>query len=253
MTIILQPQDGPAGSNVPFLVEPNYSNGGMSFLQMVQRLRQESATSGSAPATVVNQTGDMKKLVDWISTAWMDIQNEKTDWFFMRQPIAFNTVPGQQVYTAEQCGIASFGNFKRDSFRFYRVSTGYGSELCLPFMLYDDFRDVHLFGSNRARIQLPLNFSLDPSKNFVIGPTPDDVYTVNGEGFAQPTELVLDTDRPTMPPQYHMAIVWLALQYYATSEAAPEMLGRGENNYNRLMNRLYKDQAPEIVQANALA
>lgn len=240
-------------ANVPLLAEPNYAAGGMSFLQMVQRLRQESSTSGAPPATTLNQVGDYRRLVDWISTAWMDIQNEKKDWFFMRQPIAFNTVASQQVYTAAQCGVASFGNFKFDSFRFYRVSAGYASELDLLYMLYDDFRNVHLFGANRSRIQLPLNFSIDPSKNFVIGPTPDDIYTVNGEGFAQPTELTLDTDRPTLPPQYHMAIVWRALMYYGTFENAPEAYGRGETEYNRLMRRIYSDQTPMITQASALA
>lgn len=240
-------------SNVPALSQPNYTAGGLNFLQMVQRLRQESGTSGSAPTTTVNQIGDIKRLVDWVATAWMDIQNEKTDWFFMRQPISFNTVAGQQVYSAAQCGVASFGNFKFDSFRFYRVSAGHPSELLLNYLLYDDFRNVHLFGSNRDRIQLPINFSIDPSKNFVIGPTPDDIYNVNGEGFAMPTELSIDTDRPTMPSQYHMAIVWRALMYYGQFEAAPEAYSHGQNEYTRLMRRLYADQAPMIVQANALA
>lgn len=240
-------------SNVPALSQPNYTAGGLNFLQMVQRLRQESGTTGSAPTTTVNQVGDIKRLVDWVASAWLDIQNEKPDWFFMRQAISFNTVAGQQVYTAAQCGVTTFGNFKTDSFRFYRVAAGHPSELLLDYLRYDDFRNVHLFGANRDRVQLPINFSVDPSKNFIIGPTPDDIYNVNGEGFAMPTELAQDADRPTMPSQYHMAIVWRALMYYGQYEAAPEAYSHGQNEYTRLMRRLYADQAPMIIQANALA
>lgn len=238
---------------VPPLSEPNYTAGGLSFLQLVQRLHRESGTSGTPPATTVNQSGDALRLVNWISTAWMDIQNDCTEWYFMRQPVAFNTTANKQVYSAAECGITTFGNFKKDSFRFYRVSAGVGSELMLAYMPYDDFRNVHLFGSNRLRVQLPINFSIDPSKNFVLGPTPDDVYNVNGEGYALPTELTLDTDRPTMPAQYHMAIVWRALMYYGTYENAPEAYSRGETEFKRLLRRLYSDQAPDITPGGALA
>jgi hypothetical protein len=239
-------------ANVPLIAEPNYASGGLSFLQMVQRLRQESGMSGSAPATVVSQTGDIKSLVDWVSTAWMDIQNERPDWFFMRQDISFSTIATQQSYTAAQAGVASFGNFKVDSFRQYRVSAGYASEFELEYMPYDVFRNAHLFSAMRSRTQLPLNFTLDPSKNFVIGPIPDDVYNINGEGYAMPTEMALDADRPTLPPQYHMMIVWRALMYYGQKEAAPEAYSHGQNEYDRLMRKLVRDQLPSITIGSAL-
>ena len=240
-------------ANVPLLNEPNYSSGGMTFLQMVQRLRQESGTSGSSPTTTVNQVGDFKKLVDWVSTAWMDIQNEKPDWFFMRQPVSFNTTAGKSTYTAAEAGITSFGNYKLDSFRQYNVAMGYGSEQRLNFVAYDTFRDLYQYATMRTMTQMPVTFTIDPSKNFVLGPIPNDVYCVNGEGFALPTEFSADSDRPTMPSQYHMAIVWRALMYYGQFESAPEAYSHGANEYRRLMNRLYADQMPTIIFGPALA
>lgn len=237
---------------VPLLNEPNYAAGGMTFLQMAQRLRQESGTSGAAPQTTVNQQGDIKNLCDWISTAWMDIQNEERDWFFMRQPIAFNTVAGQQSYTAAQAGIVSFGNFKLDSFRQYRASTGFGAELDLSFMPYDAFRDTYQRGVMRTRQSVPVAFTVDASKNFLLGMIPDDVYVINGEGYAMPTEFALDADRPTLPTQYHMAIVWRALMYYGQKEAAPEAYSHGQNEYSRLMAKLRIDQMPTITAGGAL-
>lgn len=238
---------------VPLLSESNYAAGGLTFLQMAQRLRQESGTSGMSPSTTVNQLGDVKRLVDWISTAWMDIQNEKSDWFFMRQPISFNTISGQGSYTALQAGIASFGNFKIDSFRQYNVSNGFGSEQRLAYLPYDTFRDLYQYGTMRTTQQMPVIFSVDPSKNFLLGPLPDGIYCVNGEGYALPTEMAADTDRPSMPSQFHMAIVWRALMYYGQYEAAPEAYSHGQNEYNRLMSKLYADQAPTITFGPPLA
>lgn len=239
-------------ANVPLLAEPNYAAGGMSFLDLVKRLRQESGTSGAAPSTTVSQSGDIKNLVDWVSTAWLDIQNERTDWFFMRQAIAFNTTAAKSIYSASEAGIASFGNFKRDSFRQYRVAAGFASEMDLPYLPYDRFRDAYLFGAERSRTQLPLHFTIDPQKNMLIGPIPDAVYNINGEGFALPTEFALDTDRPTMPSQFHMIIVWRALVYYGYKEAAPEALTFGQSEYNRLMRLLVRDQLPDVTLGGAL-
>ena len=238
---------------VPSLTEPNYAGGGLSFLTLVQRLRQESGTSGAAPATTVGQIGDIRRLVDWVSTAWVDIQNDKTDWMFMRQSIQFNTVAGQQSYTSAQAGIVSFANYKRDTFRQYRVSQGFGSEQRLNFLPYDSFRDMYLYNTQRTVQQMPIIFTLDFSKNFLLGPIPDDIYTINGEGYALPTELTLDTDRPTMPAQFHMAIVWRALMYYGQYEGAPEAYSHGQNEYARLMSKLYIDQLPVMGFGEPLA
>lgn len=240
-------------ANVPLLAEPNYTAGGLSFLQMVQRLRQEAGVSGSPPTTVVGQSGEFKRLVDWVSTAWMDLQNERRDWFFMRQAVSFNTVATQQSYTAAQAGISTFGNFKLDSFRQYRVAAGVASEYYLDYMPYDVFRETHLFGSMRTRTQLPLNFTVDPQKNFVIGPIPDDIYNINGEGYAMPTELALDADRPTLPPQYHMMLVWRALMHYGTYEAAQEAFSRGKEGYDSMKRQLMIDQLPTFTIGSALA
>ena len=248
MTIIINSISG----NVPGIAQPNYGVDGMSFLDLVKRLRQESGTSGAAPATTINQSGDVRNLVDWVSTAWMDIQNERADWSFMRQAVAFNTTANKGSYSAADAGIASFGNFKLDSFRQYRVAAGYASEIGLSYIPWGAFRDAYLFGVARDRRQMPIHFTVDPAKNFVIGPAPDDIFNINGEAFAMPTELRLDADRPTMPAQFHMMIVWRALVYYGYKEAAPEALTFGRGEYERLKSMLMIDQLPNVMLGGAL-
>lgn len=248
MTILVTQQ-----GNVPYLSQPNYAQGGMTFLQLVQRLHQESATSGIQPASVINQVGDAKRLVDWIATAWLDIQNERPDWNFLRQPVQFTTTANKSTYTAADAGLLSFGNYKRDSFRCYLASAGVGSELDLNYQPWDLFRRTHLFGSLRLVVTRPYDFTIDPDKNFILGPIPDAAYVVNGEAYARPTLLANDADIPALPPQFHMMIVWRALTYYGYKEAAPEALTFGQNEYGRMMRELLSDQLPVVQVGGAIA
>lgn len=248
MTILITQQ-----GNVPSLPEPNYTQGGMSFLSMAKRLHQESGTSGSEPVTTVGQRGDVKSLVDWIATAWMDIQTERRDWFFMRQPVQFTTIPNVGLYTARDAGLISLASWKLDSFRCYHAATGYASEIELNYQPWDVFRNMHLFGSMRDRRSRPYDFTIDPSKNFILGPVPDDAYVIDGESYALPGLFINDADTPTLPPQYHMMIVWRALMYYGQKEAAPEAYTHGQNEYDRMKRELLQDQLPEVQIGTALA
>jgi hypothetical protein len=218
----------------------------MNFLQLVQRLRRECGVSGSDPVTVLNQTGEMKRLVDWINSAWMDIQNTHADWFFLRTPVSFNSVVGQQSYTAAQAGITALGSYKIDSFRLYSQSLGASNEMILPFKPYDDFRNLYMFGANRTLQQRPVFFTVDQQKNFLLGPLPDDVYVVNGEYYLQPSEMAANADTPSMPSQYHMAIVYRAMMHYGEYEAAPEVYQHGEIEFQKLMFRMEVDQLPQL-------
>lgn len=218
----------------------------MNFLQLVQRLRQECGVSGAAPVTVLNQTGEIQRLVSWTNAAWMDIQSRHQDWFFLRGPVQFNSVAQQQSYTKAQTGQANLGMYKLDSFRLYLASRGVTDEMILPYKPYDDFRNLYMFGAMRTNAMRPVFFTVDPQKNFLLGPLPEDVYVINGEGYSKPIELVADTDTPSCPDQYHMAIVYRAMMHYGEYEAAPEVYQHGEMEFNRLMHRLEIDQIPTM-------
>lgn len=230
----------------------NFSQGGLSFLQLVQRLRQECGVNGTISG-VKAQAGEMARLVSWISSAWMDIQTLHPDWLFMQQPISFPTQAGKRSYNRQEAGIASFGNYKLDSFRLYKTSEGTASEQILTFLPYDTFRDLYIYGSQRDVTQKPTFFTLSPQKDFLLGDTPDDTYTVNGEGYALPTEMSENDDRPNMPPQFHMAIVYRAMMFYGQYEGAPEVYQHGEREFNKMIARLSFDQLPCVTWGAPLA
>lgn len=240
---------------MPIVTTTTSTGQGLTFLQLVQRLRQECGVSGSAPATLQGTlTAEIARLANWINAAWMDIQNARRDWYFMREDITFvATNDLGRTYTPTQAGVSLVSGYKLDSFRCYPEADGIGAQQYLPWRHYDTFRNQWMFGAQSLVASRPIEFSVDPHKNLLLGPIPDQNYVVTGEAYLQPTNLVADADFPTMPPQFHMLVVYKAMQYYAGYENAPEVYDTGDLNYRRMMTQLVLDQAPQIELDGALA
>lgn len=240
MTIIVQTTTNPAA---------------LTFLQLVQRLKQECGVSGSAPTTLQGTLpGEIARLAGWINTAWTEIQQARADWFFLRQSVLFTaTAANGRSYTPAQAGIAQLGSYKPDSFRCYPASAGVAASQILPWQPYDSFRNYWMFGANSLVNGRPFMFSVDPRKNLVLGPAPNEDYVIEGEAYLAPQPLVNDADTPSMPDQFHMLVVYKAMQYYGAYENAPEVYDRGAAQYGPMLSRLTVDQAPQITWGGALA
>jgi len=223
----------------------------MTLLGLVNRVRQECQVSGIQNLTTVQgATGQTLDFVNWINAAWQDIQETKSDWNFMRANFTFNTNTSTptQSYSPTDAGInATFCNWKKDSCRIYSVTLGLPNEMILPWITYDEFRNLWIYGAQRTNYQRPVMFTTDPGKNFLLGGIPDiSGYSVNGEYFTLPIVLSADTDTPTMPTQYHMLIVYRAMEHYGMAEAAPEVLSRGQRESTKMLARLTIDQLPVL-------
>ena len=230
----------------------------MNFLQMVQMVKREGGISGAVPSTVLNQVEEINRIAGWVNSAWMDIQVMHENWEWMRKPVSFNTTAYKNSYTPIEAGIvlngvSNLGNWRRPSFRRYLLANGVSGEQILPFLSYNEFRDLYLYGVMRLNVANPVVFSIDPMKNLLLGNSPNDVYVINGEYWTQPTQFVLDVDAPTMPPQFHLAIVWRALGFYGMYEAAGEAVSRGKEEFTRYASRLELDQLPRIIFGEPLA
>lgn len=224
----------------------------MNFLAMVRRLQLECGVSGNPLAGVSTASGELVKLVNWVSDAWLDIQSLEDEWQFMRAQFSFQTAAQKFKYTPAEAGISSFANWKRDSMRIYLTSSGVGGETHLPWIDYDTWRDSYQFGTRRTTYNRPIVHSIDPVKNLVLGGTPDGVYTVNGEYFTQPVTLVADADIPAIDTQYHMAIVYWAMEHYGFNEVAEEKLSEAKRFGGPLLARLRTRYLPEITLGGAL-
>lgn len=228
----------------------------MDYLALVNRTRQECGVSGASNplATVQNLTGESRRIAQWVNDAWIDIQAAKEDWQWMREPFEFTLTAQQQTYTPDQVGVgATFGNWKRDSFRCSSVGEEYADEQLLNYMEFTTFRNLYQYGNMRRTFARPVVVSIAPDKSLAFGSIPAQPYVIVGEYYRAPSDLAADTDVPDIPSRFHPMIIYRAMMFYGGYEAAPEVYQRGETEFKRLMNRLDIDQLPTLVSGPPLA
>jgi len=230
----------------------------MNFLEIARRTRRESSATASAsdaPVTVVGQTGQLKQIVDWCSEAYHKIQRSSNDWRWLRSRFSLQTVASTDTYAygdaTDVAAAAAITRFRQwlpftedglSNVSCYLTSTGVAGERYLTPMSWPDFRARYKFGAQSDG--QPINFTISPANELMLGPKPDAIYTVLGEYQKSNQILALDADTPEMPEDYHMLIVWYALKSYAAYAPAPEVWTRAEDEAGALFTALNRSQLP---------
>lgn len=229
----------------------------MTFLELVQRLRQEAGIPGTGPTSVVDQAGQLKRLVDWVARSWADIQGMHDNWMFLRNEFSFSLGVGVDVVTPTGAapGGAALSDFRYwhpDTLRIYDPAVGVADEQWLVSWSYDTFRDTYRFGQQTPG--RPVVFAQRPrDRALMFGPVTDVAMTVTGEYQRKPVILTTDADVPEIEDDLAMVIVWHALKKYARFEAAPESLIQATSEYSTLIARLEREQLPDVTLGNPLA
>lgn len=225
-----------------------------TFLELVINTRLEAGVPGATPSTVLNQTGESRRVVDWVRRAWSDIQLESSQWQWMTGQFQFVTEAGKDAYTESEAGITAPGAVSRFSHwnpRTVRIHlSGFQDQRGLEYIDYEAFRSIYY---NGPRVPgWPTVVSVSPSKQLLLGHPPNDLYTVTGEYQKSPQILSGDADIPEMPAQFHDLIMYWALAKYARFESAPEVYQDAMANYKRLMSALRVHQLPAFMGAETL-
>lgn len=241
--------------------------GGLTYLQLVNRLMRECGASSSANplSTVADQTGEPLRFVEWIDQAWLEIQTKHDDWPWMRSSsllgggVSFATVAGTGSYPlgtgTGTVGIEAtgFGKWEERSFRNYPTGSP-TSEIFMTRIGFDRWRDGYMYGAQRSARSRPTVVAVGPDQSVCVGPMPTSGYTIIGDYYWQPVPMSADADYPYgLPAQFNMAIVYLAMIYYGEYEAAPEVVTRGREGYAKLMRQLEALRARRVGVAGALA
>jgi hypothetical protein len=295
----------------------------MNYLQLCQRVAQEAGIVGTFPTTTTGQTGELKRIVDWVAEAYTNLQNE-TNWRWLRKRAVFNTVANQREYaytdvtdisagtaisrfkdwrindihnppkmfrrgTAVDSGTTDGATTKKlvdstqnftttinvgdsvhnttdDTFALvmaidsdtqlsldrdimasgetYSISGNGNTQTILTFSPYDNFEYLYNLGTLRTTTGQPVHISQDQEDNLLLGLTPDDVFTVNLEFHRSAQILATDSDEPEMHSDYHMIIVYMALENYGGHEVAPEVLADAGARLKPLKRALNKKEGP---------
>lgn len=236
----------------------------MNYLDIAKQTRQECAAAGSGPAAVTNQSGESKRIVDWVAQAHTEVQNRHPNWRWMRSEWSVNTVLDDDTYAGTDCtdtltvaAITRFGRWwEYDELGYsnvliYLQSAGVGTQTRMIFMPWANFRDLYRRGTQNNGY--PAHFTVDPQNRLVIGPKPNGVYVMSGEYQRAAQALAADADIPEMPTRFHMLVVYEAMKKYAGYESAPEVWTRGNLEAGKLTRQLELDQLPAMPIAEPLA
>lgn len=133
------------------------------------------------------------------------------------------------------------------------VFVGLKTEVFMSYIDYEDYRNAYQYGALRSVETRPMVISITPSKSLTLGPTPDIGYTVVGDYYHAPSEMSANSDVPSLPTKFHMAIVYKAMLSYGMFEAATEVIQRAVAENEKWTRRILFDQMPELTQHGALA
>lgn len=230
----------------------------MNFLQLCNRLKVKARVTGSDMTAVTDQAAEFARLVLFINEAWMDLQMTRPDWKWMRNSMTFPTVAGQATYTLAQIeatgsGFSNFGNWDLETLRCYTTSVGTNDETELDWMPYDIWRNTYQMGATRTTETRPNEFTITPAHGIGLGCTPAAGYTISGDYYKVATEMEATTDTPSLPSQFHMAIVYRAMMFYGVSESAPEVYDEGKTEFDRMLSRIMLHEGVRISVCGALA
>lgn len=221
----------------------------MDFKTICQRVAEKAGIPGGVPTTVVSQTGESLRIVNWVNDAWESIQNRRKSWRWLRTAKSFNTVAGTQSYSLATLTLTAvpFGRWWETHFSAYLTSAGQGGERPLIWIPYDDFRNYYLFGAIAAIQSQPIHVTVGPDESVLFGPIPNDIYTVRSEYQKGAARMAADGDTPGMPAQFHMLIVWEALKLYALYESAQEALEAARRGADPLWDELEDSQLDTML------
>lgn len=224
----------------------------MNFLQLVQRVRQECGVSGSGPSTVVSQTGELKRLVEWTQEAYIALQNSNT-WNWLWDDTTPALTSGGRVYNPVTDWSIFPIQWDTDSLTCYLTSVGVADEQRLHYLTWPEFKATNGYGYGYVQTNRPVAFSIRPDRSIIFDSYLDQDYTIRGEYWGTPETLSLDADLPALPEQYHMAIVWRAVMAYAQYEEAGVLLQLAEKEFNRYYGSMTRTELPEVVAGGAMA
>ena len=235
------------------IIVPLAAQAGKTFLQLCQRVVQEVAASGAGPSTVIGQTGEYRRIVDWVAEADQEIQREHDSWRFMVDDFAINTVVGVTGYAASQCTppVVDLRKWKERRIKCYLLAAGVTDEQLIPYIDYDEW--YRRFATGPQSNSRPMFWTYGNEMELLIGPPPADVYRVSGEYQKSCGLLINDADVPNYPPEFHMLPVYLAMVRYGYYTGAPEVIQNGQRLYSKMLAEMRRTQLPRMNTFRPLA
>jgi len=220
----------------------------MTFLELCKEVRSKAGITGTGPLTVVGQIGELGRIVSFTNEAYIELQDSREDWFFLRNDFTFNCTSTVSAYPTTT--VSNLANWKDDTFRCYLTTAD--NEQWMTYIPWGAFRDLRLFGSSRTTTGKPIEFTIKPDKSLVLWPIPDAAYTVVGEYYRTAATMTVDADTPLFS-RHQYVIIHGALMKQAAYISDPALFASSQNEYQKLLNQLTKNNRDKIFMGDPLA
>jgi hypothetical protein len=213
----------------------------MNFLQLCQKANTLSGLQGVV-SNAATATGYQATLVEFVAQAWIDIQDLRKDWPFMRDSVSFTTTASQSEYTLLQIfGVDVSQTIARwvPNMILYIDSNSYSTAL-LQYT-YDQYVYQDIAQQDTG---LPNRYAEDPvDKHLYINP-PDSTYNITAHFYTLPVRLSGNTDTPTLPLSYHMLIAYQGAAHMAAYMGNSNLFQINQQKATAMIGMLMRSELP---------
>lgn len=194
-----------------------------TFLDLCQQLVEDAGITGNF-TSVVSQTGEFKRVVNWVARSVTEIEGLWFNWDFLNVFHSFDTVVGVRDYPAP-------ANYNLWDYATARLPD---REQRLDFIQWtrQKLDPTKPFNGD------PYRYTILPDKAIRLYDTPVSILTVEIEYWRKPTVLTANLDEPSIPEQFRDIVVYKALWYYANYESADEAKIQATENYGARLRQL---------------
>jgi hypothetical protein len=215
----------------------------MNYLTLCDTLIKEAGLAEEGILSVTGQKGIKKKVVTWVSNAWVEIQN-KRDWNFLWSESSFATIVDKQSYHPVD-DLALDPVLRRWSPYSLIHSTPTGdNKFYLKYVLWENFDNT------LSSAGTPTQFTIRPDNSLKFNSVPDVIGKVSFEYTRTPQVLALGTDIPILPIAHTEVILYQAMLYLAAEQDAPELYQDASRQLATRMVDLAAESMPNPSVAN---
>lgn len=213
-----------------------------TYLELCQAVARRAGIGGTGPTSVVGQSGEYQRVVDWVRQAWEEIQMLHQEWYFRWGRFTVSTTgDGTDEYGICESGIEAIND---KTLTIYKNDDGVSTKQPLQYLPYDEFVTLH--GRRYAEDGTPWTCTMLPNFALKVYPPPDDVYVIQGDFVRDIQVLAADADEPYVNGSHRLTILFRAMMLYAEHEEATGILATEAAEYNNRLNRMRRVFLPQI-------
>lgn len=214
----------------------------MTFLELVKGVRSRVGMQGTGPASVLTASTAEMDLVTSVYDAWVDIQNFRDDWRWMRGTTSFLLAPPKEEYILSDIFGPNnrFKTWRKDTCRIVEN----GKKKYLIYLEYDKYIAKYL---NSDKIAKPTYYTIRPWDNALMFNNPKAAYTITIDYQKSPQLLANNEDVPELPVSFHLLIVYAAVEKYDTVVISNTSYDQYALQHMLMLGQLMRNQLPKKV------